>query len=706
MAKNLLLYPEMFQDGAGNSPPAIWDGEKYAVVYNYDNNWAAVNLTTSQVQAGDTLEFRSFSPAEGAAPRVYVYLNDEAIHVHYAHMDGSDGADRLGGEVERITLPEGGTLRLELSMEAGYDRELEIYPYGEREVEEPEPEPEPEAIDTYSLKGFLSFGPLVDNTYRKVAALGELSVHSQTFSRDRESYSTGTGGSLEASITATVFSSQAVDIGKVAVPAEYGELIADMGAWMYTTAADGIFTADPDVFRQQFLAEFGHQIYQLSVGPMIQQGTLYLPESVTFYLRPNDLVVGEIPDYLERSRIRLWLSDAAFSAQYDEYSYEFIAPIDHLDDFFKPRVQIEELVRQRTQQQLFERVQALADGDPYTILTSENFSYRDPTDPDYRLPTNWTFLIYGAAGMNIDAIKERLIDWILEHSEHPREEWAEIFPDIFTSTEFIIAPMWSNYAIPNRSLEMGVYSPTVPVQQALTIARRLSIGTNYHGAHVDRVAAVVGTTYKSISMVAVGGPDNRDGVNRFQDQWQDYIAVSTQSIDFDRMSPETQGWIELLYRMLAVAEEMTEFSDIPLGMSRLKRTNADGDSVIYLVASYRNVQYLVVSKLSMSRYFPPVSMEPLTVTSNGVDDVTAMPNGSTGEAYVSQFVAKGGSAPYTYSLVGEVSSNVSWQSIDSVTGEYQAQFEDEGQVYVTVRVRDSADQTVEREFSLWVGAAE
>ncbi len=689
---NLLLNPSFFVDNNGNTPPAQWDGAKYSFIYSeqgYDSIYSGPQLS---VAVGDTLQGSLVNHAENDLT-IYVTLNSTQVLVHTIAPGATYALN--------VTFAQAGYINMQFTATGVYSMDAVLTPTG-LPIEDGDDE-NPNGADTYSAKGFLSFGAMVNNTNRQVAALGELSVYSQTFARDRELFSTGSGGSTDTAITAAIFSSASAADGDVDVPVQYGELLAEIGAWVYTQANDGAFTSNPETFRQAVLAEFESKLYQLSVGAIVQQGTIFLPESMTFYLNANAVVTtGPVPAYLERSRIKLWLSDAAFKSQYDEFSYEFIAPVDVLDDLFKTRDQVEAAVARRTQSELMLKIQTLADGDPYTVLKSENFDKHDPDDISYRLPTNWTFLIYGAAGDNIDAIKEKLIEWILDNSTHTREEWAEIYPDIFTSTEFILAPFWTSYAIPNQTLEQGVYSPTATLNHARAVARATAVGTKYTAAHVDSVASYVATTYKSLAMVVTGGPENRDGINRFYAQFKDYIAVNTTSIDFDRMQKTTQDWVAMMYALLKVAEEMTEFSDIPAGMTRLRRTDASGNSVLYVVKSYRNVQYLVVSKLSMNKYFPPVEVAPLQLSCEGIEGVTTMPNGEQFEPYTSRFQAIGGVGPMTYSLAQSLPDKISTHQVDPVSGEYNALFDASGSTKVTASVVDSTGARATVEFDLYI----
>lgn len=689
--KNILLYPNAFVDNDGYSPPMYWNSEAGRYDFIFSSYGQMFTASSYSPAAGDYLEARLENRGTST---VSIYVSNGSINEMF---ELAAGETRLM-KVENL---EAEPLNFTIQVRTGniYAIDMAMTPIVQDDSGGGDL---PGGADTYSLKGFLSFGSLVDNVDHKVALLGELSVRSMTYSRDRELFATGTCGATGTAITATVFSSRSAADGKVTTPPEYGDLLSRMGAWMWNEALNGTFTANGEEFRQYLLAEYGTVLREVTIGPMLQQGQVWLPESITFYPLADELISDNVPAYLSRGRVKVWLSNAAFSTQYDEYSYEFLAPVDTLDDFFKVRAQVEQIVASRTDEEVFQKLQALANGDPYTILRSIMFEYRDPDDPTYRLPTNWRFIIYGAAGDNIDAIKERLIEWILENSEHTREEWAEIFPDIFTSTEFILIPLMNQYAIPNKTIEPGMYSPTVLMVRGQEIARRMAIGTKYTQAHIDSVLSVVPTTYKTVTVLAVGGPENRDGVNKFYDQWKDYINVPTTSIDYDRMDPVTSAFVARMHMLLKIAEEMTEFSDIPIGFTRLTRKALDGTTVLYVVTNYNNVQYLAASKYSVSRLFPPASETPLRLTVQGVDDVDTLQNGRPDETYHELFRAMGGQGPYTYSLPAGLPDKVESHSIDPVTGAYTATFLRSGQTTITVIATDANGNRVQKAFSLYV----
>lgn len=559
---------------------------------------------------------------------------------------------------------------------------------------------------TMGVKLFASVGDMANNARRQVARVGELSTYSETFSRDRE-LSSGAfvldpldPNSLSQGLHQTVFSAKTITGDTVDLRSEYLDLLEEISEWIYRNGMAAAFDNQSETVRQQLMAEFQTPLYNLEIGTMVQAGDgNWFPESMVFTLTAggiNSWYVAKTSNQIvldgnyDRSLVKIWFSDRAFQAQYDEYEIDFVAPIDTLDDFFRTASAVQGLVGARTIPVLMNKVALVADSDPYTEVKSMEFDWYDPLTAGHRIRTVWTFVIYGAAGLSVDAMKEGLRNWILDHSTHTREEWTAIFPDIFKSTEFIFMPTWNRYAIPNMTLSEGVYSPILDYQDALISAQKVVCGIGYTTDHLVNRLAFFGTPYKSVAMVVCGGPENRASALAINQVWPDYLSVVTSSVDFNRMQPQTQTWVNVLQTLLSLAENASEFSEIPVGYSRIRRKNPANQQVTYIATTIDNIQYMVVSKASMQAIVPvadygvtpqdmPLSLLPETdlplETVQGSKKLTV------------DFEAIGGVGPYTYSL--DVTSGMQAQAIGPASGQCEITFNAYGDQAITVRVTDA-----------------
>src|SRR5690606_20314291 len=158
---------------------------------------------------------------------------------------------------------------------------------------------------------------------------------------------------------------------------------------------------------------------------------------------------------------------------------------------------------------------------------------------------------------NPDAIREAIVKEILDNSTHDEEEWAEILPDLFRSTEFIFAPFWNNYSVPNREFQGGIYSPTIDPRTSIDWVRRVARGTGFSEAYVNQRYEYTQHIYKSLAMGVIGNSQNRSGITQFSDMYPDYMVVTNNSPDFNRMIAVTQECSNKLAELTSAAEAMT-----------------------------------------------------------------------------------------------------------------------------------------------------
>lgn len=436
----------------------------------------------------------------------------------------------------------------------------------------------------YSLKGFIRIPSLANNDKDIVNPVGELSSLGYTYAKDKGIYTHSTLASAPK-VSLLTFMSQEDDDVVVVLPS-VADYLLEMGQWAYERGTDGSILDDGAEFIRRFNTAFPEKV-GTQIGKMVSDGSIWLPDWISFRLTNGDVGANEV---------KIWFSDVSFRRQYDEYDITVIPPIENLDDFFESAAVVSELVGLQTNPVLMDLIQEKADVYPYTVIKSRLYDWLEKGNVANTVLTGWTVLIYGAAGNSDDLIREAIVDHILSNSTHGREDWIEIFPDLFKSTEYMLIPFWHRFSIPDRILQSGIYSPAINLKEAISVSKRLMV--NYPSAHVDDYVSTLSTTYKSVALVACGGPDNRDKVYSIYGRHSDYIAVQTTSPDFSRMSAKTQGWVKLLNAMLIAAETVSEYSDVPAGVSRLNR-----DGIIYVSASYQRVQYIMVTKYSMNQLF-------------------------------------------------------------------------------------------------------
>lgn len=425
----------------------------------------------------------------------------------------------------------------------------------------------------YVIKAFGTHSAFADNTVGVTNPIGEISTYSLTFSKEKGYYAKD---SIPA-VSLISFKSENNGTPVVIDPTIRDELLSIV-QWTFNKS---INTAG-QIYADQFIAEittaFTTTALDFKCGEVITNGTKWIPEWVSWKLKSNS-----------DSFIRIWFSDPSFRAKYDEYEIVVIPPLDVIDDFFKVGSEVQALLEARSMSELIEIAQIARNKHPESVMRTDTYKYLDPLTSSRKLDTLWTTLIYGPMGNNIDSIKDALVDYILANSAHTRAEWTAIFPDIFKRTEFILTPNWGKMAIPNRSNSVGIYSAISNLTEANALIKQYAPG--YSVAHINTYGSVMGHPYKSLSVTSIGSVENRDNLFSLVDVYPDYIMVSSTSQDFNRMSEDTREWAAGLFDMLIAAEEMGEFTDVPQGMTRVKR-----NGLLYVVKSFKNIHYLVTLK--------------------------------------------------------------------------------------------------------------
>lgn len=434
-----------------------------------------------------------------------------------------------------------------------------------------------------SFKGFAHIGIAVDNKPNVVSPVGELSGLSLTFTRDQSKHTSGASpGYMLRGFTYNV------DDVATQFPEVDAVKILAVIAWLYSKSNLGTLTSDVLSVRNIWILEQAANFDLAEIGDMVNYNTSkWMPGYITF--APKDDLT---------TRWKIWFAEDAFFNQFDAYEINHVKPLTPLDKFFYDYVNLKPLLDAVTLGSQMAEAEVLRNGKPETRYRVDTFDWVDPIDRDLRIPVDWMSLVYGEAGDNLDNVKESLSQWILkpENTSHTRDEWAVIFPDIFTSTELIFVPIWDEFAVAPRPRESGIYRGAGNVEVGVGKAQKLCKGVKYNDAYIRSVVNDCPTQFKSVRCYVVGGPENRDGKNQLILRHPDWLNVPTTHVDFMRMTELTRGAVTLIMEMLQYAEEMTATTTPPTGFNRTIR-----DGVMYITKSYEKFLYLVVVKSSFDK---------------------------------------------------------------------------------------------------------
>lgn len=435
----------------------------------------------------------------------------------------------------------------------------------------------------YQLKGFAAIDTLVSNVEGVIAPIGELSTYSSTFSKERLIYPSITN----PNITTNIFSSISSLAGNIVPPVVIVTLADMMLGWIYERQLASTVVETRQQFQDALANNFVSECVGVVCGELIYAANgKQFPEWISWKTR----------EYTQEDNITtIWLSDQSFRQKYDNYELVIVPPITNLDTFFNGAAAVLASVSSVTHVGRFNMIQTARADKPETVLVGVSYNWIDPLNTTNLINTNWTVLIYGPNGNDNDIIRERIANYILANSSHTEAEWKAIFPDIFKRTEFLFFPRWHNYAIPNLVLQSGIYSPITYSTKEITYLK--NILSDYTAHFVEQHASVMPHPYKCLALDVIGGFENRENLFDITQIYPDILNVSTTSVDYNRMSADTQGLLSRLTEMILIAESLTYYSNIPVGYRKVERYG-----VMFVSTRYMNIELLVSSKLTTPQY--------------------------------------------------------------------------------------------------------
>lgn len=442
----------------------------------------------------------------------------------------------------------------------------------------------------YVLKGFIVNPTFANNAPGQTSIMGELTTQSATYSIEKGWYQNDT---ISPDVQLLTFTS-ATDGTASALANDLRDRVLAIAKWVYDQVNKNV-QIYADQLLQDILTEFQSTAGTFGCGNIVTDGNSHwCPEWVSWV--DNTLTQAGTPN-----QIKVWFADASFQEEFDDYSFKVVSPLTPLDNFFQTGQQVAAAIAARSIPQLFDQITTTRGNDPETIQVALTYNYIDPNNSTNIVPTEWVVLIYGAAGNTIDSINDALVNYILNNSEHTRDDWVKILPDLFKRTEFILVPLEDQYAIEANPLQgTGIYATISNLARVNALFK--SVVPSYPSAHIDSHLSLMANPYKNLQIAVVGSIDNRNNWYELQQVFPDLLSVSTTSSDYGRMSQDTQGFLQNLATMLTVAETMGPFTDIPRGYTRVTR-----DGKLYLVVNYENINYLVLAKQNLTQVIPPLS---------------------------------------------------------------------------------------------------
>lgn len=426
-----------------------------------------------------------------------------------------------------------------------------------------------------TIQGFVSNQGYINNTRGQVSEFYEISPLALTYSKNRNEYR----NTIMPDAVLHVFAAKdhTNDIDYILSTNDVSNILrAVQSSQEYCSGQalnfnSGRFIAYMLAYSADFMVSFNHGTFRSGKAP----------EWISWVTTGGD-------------EIRIWLCSVAFESQYANYDITVVPPLSDLDDFFGNYATISTMLKARTLGQFMTDVQDAKGNIPESYarsLTSKFYNKNTLTQPTPQYTeVDWGVLIYGAAGDNIDNIKDAIATYLLENSSHTDEEWQEILPDIFKRTEFVIYPRWDKLSIENSTIASALYSSIYNPVEMLDFVKGKVTDDRPENDIASRLE-VIPFDYKAITCAVLPGLTNATDKQSIGALFKDYLPLSTMELDFNRSSIHTRDWVVAIVAMLALAEAATEFSTVQSPFRRVKRSGK-----VYLSFLYGEINYLVYAR--------------------------------------------------------------------------------------------------------------
>lgn len=398
-----------------------------------------------------------------------------------------------------------------------------------------------------TIDGFCRIPAMSDNNEGKVSPIGEISSTSESFSRNKQYYR-GNADDVELVVFDSSDGAAAYEL-----PLEHINTITEILQWVFDKSITSTFTSSADSARSLVQANFSNLVSDVTITAMELLDGTYYPKYISFELQGS-----------EENKVSVWFSDPTFRYQYGGFEFISVSPIAKVDDFHKGMSGVVESLSEFSISKHNSDISASAGEYPYTTFKTKPYTWHDREDASQTLETYWTVIIYGAAGNNPSRIKRALQDHILANSIYPRTEWVKVFPEIFTSTEFTIIPLWENTGAVNLTDRSSTYSPIIPYEEFKTKANWFfetiedndSVDINNLN---DRYLDFMPIHYKSISALMISGEANPPGFQKFTDIYPGYSNIPSNSGEMSRIPDKASNFIIMLMTCMGYAESLYGF---------------------------------------------------------------------------------------------------------------------------------------------------
>lgn len=436
-----------------------------------------------------------------------------------------------------------------------------------------------------TIKGFISIGALANNAPGQTAIFGELSDRARTYSRTKSEFtnpSTYPNVRLETFLTKNASNTNYTPNNNVV------NHILQVASWISDQHANSAIpsNASKAVFINSLEAQFA-DMTDVSINEILNGSptTKRMPDYVQWHY--DDSGVDTV--------IKIWFSDTRFRSQYDDYEIYIVPPINPINQLNNTTATVNSLLAGVRHSDIINAIRTIEGDFPSTDIVAYPLTWNDPGVGTGTIQTDWTAVVYGIAGTDLDNIKNAIRQYIADHSA--LTTWSLIYPALYADNEFVIIPMWSDIATPESGLDVELYRGAVRAGDLINTAIARIPNTYAQSvvitSFLNTNLAVCSAFFRSLTFLAIGNPNNVNADFNFIAKYPDYMTALTTSPDWLRMSVATRDFITKLNDALEKAITVTSTSPVPVGYTRVTRNGK-----VYLTFTLAGFQYMVLVKSS------------------------------------------------------------------------------------------------------------
>lgn len=432
------------------------------------------------------------------------------------------------------------------------------------------------------IRAFVSIGTLANNTPGVVAPFGELSVYSQTYSRDKQHLVSPTAPDTQV----IVFSARNDSGSPFSPNVGTSNSLTSIAQWVY---------------RQYITNSIPRNINKAAFAAAIQSQFPTYSSVVVGELLAGSTTTLNMPDYIRFTvvlsgityNMRLWFSDQSFRSQYDLYEISIVPPVANIGTLNGTQASVATAVLSRGILNTQNQVNVIVANNPPTAVQPFVLTWVSPTGNAATLETTWLIVAYGQGALDDTIIREAIRSYL--QAQEPSVTWPTIYPSLFTSAEYTIVPLWDNIHPVGQTVDVGVYSPMVVASGARTRVQSRLPGPYQNStslvSHLNSHMQLIPLIWRGMVVATVGSPTNQSSAYKFSGLIPDYLNVPSTSPDYGRMSVLTQQFLATLNDALEEARTFGPTSLTPAGLIKIVSANR-----LYLSFNFEGFRILVLTR--------------------------------------------------------------------------------------------------------------